>query len=164
MLVPVCLWVLLGNLSNRGRRMEQRRPPLTTEEVGRIGGNATKARYGREHFVEMGRKAAQVLMERYGREHYRMMAKIRHEKRLRTEDSQESTAVTASEAGRKGGTTVKEKYGREHFVAAGQRGGCTTKEKYGSEHYARIGRLGGMAKAGRRCGEVSSGGSEPRDF
>ncbi|MGC8833045.1 MAG: hypothetical protein ACP5R4_03240 [Armatimonadota bacterium] len=138
--------------------------PLTTKEVGRIGGNTTKAKYGREHFVEMGRRAARVLMERYGSDHYRMMAQVRHEKRLRSEDSQESAAVTASEAGRKGGTTVKEKYGRDHFVAAGQRGGSATREKYGSEHYACIGRLGGMSKARRRSDGFNSGGSEKRDF
>lgn len=120
---------------------------LTTKDIGRIGGNTTKDRHGREHYVQMGRKAAQVLKERYGSEHYSRMALSRRAPGATAEQASETPAITASEAGKLGGAVVRERYGREHFVNAGQRGGATTKERYGTEHYARIGRIGGMSKS-----------------
>jgi len=130
--------------------MDREAAELTTRDIGRMGGNTTKARHGREHYVQMGRRAAQVLKERYGREHYSRMALSRKGQAANLDQPSEAPAITASEAGRLGGAVVRERYGREHFVNAGQRGGSTTKERYGAEHYARIGRIGGMSKARSR--------------
>lgn len=129
--------------------MDEARDAITARDIGRMGGNATKQRHGREHFVEMGRRAAQVLKEKYGREHYSKMAQSRGNAKAK-EPRDEGPSITAAEAGRKGGTIVKEKYGHDHFVSAGRRGGSITKQRYGADHYARIGRMGGMTKAKNR--------------
>ncbi|MGQ9524715.1 MAG: hypothetical protein ACUVTZ_07720 [Armatimonadota bacterium] len=135
-------------------RTDQEATRLTTRDIGRMGGNTTKAKHGRDHYVQMGRKAAQVLKERYGRDHYSRMA-LSRKQRDDSDQPSEPPSMTASEAGKLGGSAVKERYGRDHFVTAGRRGGATTKERYGSEHYSRIGRIGGMSKASSK-GEPSS--------
>jgi hypothetical protein len=144
----------------RRRRLENPKEEITARDIGRMGGNATKQRHGREHFVEMGRRAAQVLKEKYGREHYSKMAQSRGAAKAKPEP-EPTTSITAAEAGRKGGTIVKEKYGHDHFVSAGRRGGSTTKQKYGPEHYARIGRMGGMTKAKNREANATDGADTP---
>src|SRR6266511_4062258 len=53
-------------------------PPgeLTMSDIARKGGEATKARYGREHYVTIGKAGGRATKERYGPGHYARIGQI----------------------------------------------------------------------------------------
>jgi len=68
------------------------------------GGEATKAKYGAEHYFRIGKKGGAAVKEAYGHEHY-------------------------SEIGKKGGAVTNERHGNEHYVRMGTKGGKAGKRQ-----------------------------------
>lgn len=50
--------------------MHEEKRPLTVSEAGRRGGEATKERYGLDHYKTMGSKGGEMTKAKYGPEHY----------------------------------------------------------------------------------------------
>jgi len=70
----------------------------------RHGGEATKAKYGTEHYSRLGKKGGTAVKEAYGPEHY-------------------------SEIGKKGGAVTNERHGNEHYSRIGAMGGNARKQR-----------------------------------
>lgn len=108
---------------------------MSLQEAGRRGGEATKTRYGHDHYVTIGKKGGRTVKQRYGSDFY-------------------------AEAGRKGGDMVKQKYGPAYYAQVGRKGGNTVKQKYGPDYYRQIGRKGGESARSRGDeGDAEAGGA-----
>lgn len=71
---------------------------MTVGEAGRRGGEATKKRYGSEHYAAIGQKGGEAVRDKYGAEFF-------------------------SEIGQKGGEARKGELGPEGYSALGREGG-----------------------------------------
>lgn len=58
--------------------MDEQKPKtreLTASEVSRMGGNALKEKYGKEHFSKLGVKGSKAVLKKYGQDFYLNLAK-----------------------------------------------------------------------------------------
>ena len=88
--------------------------------LGRLGGRATSAKYGRAHFSALGRRTPPR-----PRAVYQAMAK-------------------------KGGAATRDLHGEAFYEAIGRKGGAKLLATRGTDYYRAIGRLGAAAKKAKR--------------
>lgn len=103
---------------SREQRLEQCRA------AAKLGGAATKARHGSEHFKATGRKGGEATLALHGRGHM-------------------------AQAGRAGGRTVAAQKGQAHFAKIGAAGGAKIRER-GSGYFSELGRKGVLARRARQ--------------
>ena len=100
---------------------------MSVREAGRRGGEAVKAKYGREHYARIGQVGGAKVAER--------------------------GPAFFSAIGQIGGSKVRDTHGAEFYREIGSKGGAAVRDKHGDDYYARIGRLGG-SRGGNRSGGV----------
>lgn len=95
---------------------------MTVNEVGRRGGQATKAKYGSDFFRKIGRKGGRAMRKRaFGTDFYK-------------------------ELGKKGGSANRDKQGSDYYSKIGKKGGdALAAQVKGTDYYAKISRKGGWS-------------------
>lgn len=47
---------------------------LSHKQISRLGGLATKAKLGKDHYKAMGKKGSQTVLEKYGKDYYKKLS------------------------------------------------------------------------------------------
>jgi hypothetical protein len=96
---------------------------MSVREAGRRGGEAVRAKYGREHYRRIGTAGGRAVDREHGRAFYAAI-------------------------GKRGGAAVKQARGRAFYAEIGRKGGLAVRDTHGRDYYRRIGKIGGARRAG----------------